>query len=962
VYYTPTGTDFAPKEVTVTVTNTGNRATGSLRAQIRYEDGVEYNEWGLFELVSEKEDVTSIDIPDIAPGRTAQFTVAIDPTEFGKEQAGLYAVTINVGNTTTGYKDLPLKYGAYNFTSDDITFTRDGAAVERLEIGGPAGIIAVSTAKTDELKWFSGNPAVAAINETSGELTLVGSGITFIGLIDWETMEVSGKKTFVFPQNYQPSQVTAIALDGDNPRKLVLTYTEVMSSDSGFTGFTLTGSTTGLAITGVMVETANPHWLALALNKVPAESELDALVLSYEYPSNGGEVKDQFDTPVTASLNEDTVTLPITVTQRDKFARQVAVVSATIDGAAAKDKVVVTFNEPVTATSGGGFSITGSATATAFTTAVTIDPDDNKKLVLTLNLRPDYNEIDALKLGYNASQGNVKNASNDAAALALASFSNQTITVTGFDPADGRPSLVGVFIDAKRNPNTGEQDAAASAENAKKVYVTFNKAMEATNSSGFSISGSSTAQYFESAVAITTVTVSNDTVVLTLNEWPSQSEDGSVMLSYDSSLGNVKDTTNGTAQSFTDQIIRFDNHTLGENVDTIKPWLVSATVENATPSIVRVVFSEPVTVTAAQFQIKVNSLPSFDLGGLLSNTDPHLDKSSTLRDVSSAAAVGGSSSSATWDLTMDAPAGYGEILRLATTAAGAAVDPANNQLPQIPQFIMRNLVKRVKEAYEANVGVYRNGVTEPDVDGGAAGDKLFENAMRRFATDSSSNANKPAAGNVIVMVLGQDQTYEYEKDSFTSNDVPTNWRGTANKCTVIITTPTGNTNNVNITFSQSAGSLISRNNITLIIDDHIILKRAAGETATKVLVGIMDGGKVILDGGEIRDNQVTNNSLSDNNAYAGGIRMGGGSWGSYFIMNGGKITNNSYTTSSTSTKATLAGGLGMFQYVVFVMHGGEISNNTVTQSAGNAGTPRGGGIATLHYNTRACSHNREKSR
>jgi hypothetical protein len=504
------------------------------------------------------------------------------------------------------------------------------------------------------------------------------------------------------------------------------------------------------------------------------------------------------------------------------------------------------------------------------------------------------------------------------------------------------------------------QDEAASAENAKKVYITFNKAVQATNSGGFTISGSSTALYFESAVSITTITTTNDTVVLTLNDWPSASESGTVKLSYNISLGNVKDTNDGAVQSFTEQTIEFRNYsTMGNNADIIKPWLVSATVENDTPSVVRVVFSEPVTADAAKFLVKVNTTPKTNIADLTNTTGlPVMDFSAKTRTIANAAAVGGSSPSATWDLTMTTPAGFGEILRLATgTSAtnnsdavsnnlptytpcdGAAYDAANNLLPQIPQFIIRNLVQRTKGDFETAAGLYRNGIGVEAVNDGSGG-QLYQNAMNLLKTSGSY----PQAGEIITIVIASNQTYT-AANTFTSIHVPTSLQ--SNPPTIILTTPTGNTTDYTITVTGNEHGMVLRNGLTLVMDEHVIMKH---DTTTNnfPFLSVNDGGKFILNGGALKDNTLI--ATTNDHAYRGGaIRGGGGSYGCYFVINSGEISGN--TVNMNIAEGNSHGGAGaiyMYQYAAFVMHGGTIARNTFNYTYSTAAaTAKAGAIADM---------------
>jgi hypothetical protein len=711
--------------------------------------------------------------------------------------------------------------------------------------------------------------------------------------------------------------------------KLVLQYDKAPVA-SEFSGFSITGhaeSAGAFAITGIAANAADKT-LTLTLNRRPAWSEIGAGGLALVYNIASLNVQDEEGHPGPGGA------IPIALTGFDASYQPPEPQSVEIKAAAATT-LEITFDIPVAAASAAGFSITGSQTASALTGIA--GGSGTALLKLNLNLKPAFGET--LTLTYNAAQGNVKNKDN---ADAVAASFSLPVTLSGFTAENSsRPAVQSVVIDAGTPGNT---------ENAKKLKVTFDKAVSAANANGFSVSGSTTAQQ------ISSVSGSNTAILtFTLNDWPSLSEAGSFTLSYNQSLGSVKDADNNLLPGFSSHAIDLTGDfsaigNSGENVDTTKPWVISAVVEHSSPNIVRVQFSEPVTVTANQFQVKVNDWPRVNLATAFSsgNTLPSMDLDGmVVRTISAAAAVSGSNDTE-YDLTMSASAGHGEILRLATTAVGAAQDkttlPEKNKLPQIPQFIIRNNVRRTRESFENQAGLYRNGAPDATVTDGSGG-QMYKNALAKLGGNTASDPLHPQAGEIITIVLESDQTLD-TAPPWSSSSNATDLQGNANGAKVIITRKTGMTAPVTITLKNTRTGFYSRNNIALIIDEGIIFTHenaalASPVTTTNPLICVLGGGKLILDGGILEGHVMTS---MPNDGSGGGILMGGGTYGSYVIMNSGEIRNNTVKTSSTANTDSGAGAVYIKQFGTFVMHGGKITNNKVEQT-GAAGSVRAGGIA-----------------
>ena len=456
-----------------------------------------------------------------------------------------------------------------------------------------------------------------------------------------------------------------------------------------------------------------------------------------------------------------------------------------------------------------------------------------------------------------------------------------------------------------------------------------------------------------------------EALVLTLINAPHYSEEGTFTLSYNQDQGSVRDSatdTNATNVAVSGSIVvnfvNFDPG-MGEVNDTTPPWIKSATIQDGVSTKVRVVFSEPVSPNnLALFQVKVNDMPWKPLTSFTGNTQPHLDIAadpSSPWSITNAAAVAGSNDTI-WDLTMSTSAQHGEILRLATSAAGAFRDKASapNALPQFSQFIVRNMVKRIRNAYENTPGLYKNGV--PVDIGTGAENHMYNRFLSWLSTTygaavSGSENNGPDEGDLFILVLpgAQTQTVAFP---FSSYQYHKKLLGKSEGATFIITTPLGNGSDMVITVNLTQVAIHARNGMSWVIEEHVVFERHPEAQTTphsSVMIYAADGGKLILDGGVIR-----NNNIQTSGADSGAVRMGGGSYGALFIMNSGKITNNKISRTTTNDNVSLAGGLSIDQYGVFVMHGGEISNNLVHST--NTYSVQAGAVVGLHAGNSAQNH------
>jgi hypothetical protein len=710
-----------------------------------------------------------------------------------------------------------------------------------------------------------------------------------------------------------------------SPVTLTLIYDKTLDPNSvSYSGFTLNAS--GLTAGGArpFIDETDSSSLILTLNRSPSLAEAANLTLSYSMVS--GVIADENGNKAASVIG-----FPITVRKSELLGASPEVTGVAI-AAAAPTTVKVTFNQSIAMTSAAGFQVAGSLTAaTIIGFALT---DDDKTLNLTLNQKPSYDEVSggSFTLSYNQIAGNIIDRADSK--IKVSGFERKTIIPTGFTVEnDGRPVLRSVVIDA------GNGDLASMLAAAKKITLTYSKPVTATMIEAFAITGSAT------ATRITGLSVSGSQITLTLNNAASgaEADTGTVTLSYNMAYGNVRDTGTNAAASIVKKI-EFRNYAGLTVQDAEKPWIVSATIEDNAKDKLRVVFSEPVTVTSSQFEVKVNYLPWKRLGATYTTTDPALDIAlADRRTMTGAVAVSGGNE-AVWDFTMSAPAKHGEILRLATTAEGAAQDKAAspNKLPKIPQFIARNMIKRVREVYEYEPGLYYNGVKETSVTDGTGGqmydnfvqwltDKWYDSSTTQTNDTAQSSDPGPNEGDVITLVLDGNQTLtkEFPFGSYQKNQ---KLIGNKNGATFIITTVVGTVDDV-VILTKGKSPFSARHSMAWIIDEHIVFD---GENVNGGFIYIADGGKVVLDGGVIRGN---------NNTYYqyGGLRLGGGNWGGYLIINSGKITGNR-TNFSTTASQSASGGIVIDQYGIVVMNGGEISNN---EASGNSAGMRAGAVVCL---------------
>jgi len=446
-----------------------------------------------------------------------------------------------------------------------------------------------------------------------------------------------------------------------------------------------------------------------------------------------------------------------------------------------------------------------------------------------------------------------------------------------------------------------------------------------------------------------TLTLANDTPIL---------RGAAVTVSYSGA---------GTLAFASGDVRAFNNRTVTNNVTSgiiTSPYITKAEVLPSSADVIQVTFNENVNIAdASKFKVKVNDKPAVRIGWFSNSSVPMLDRTSEIRDVTKAQSAAGNEYDTVWLLTMSTPTKHGEIIRLAANDQSAYTDGFNNipaplsipagQWP-LSQFIVRNLTPRTGTSPSVP-GFYENGA---DITGqltaAAADADFYQEAIAWLAVD----ANR-IPGATYTIVLGADQDYN-AADTFTAAQVP--GAATAADNTVaqaengftivlaadgtrrVITvkgTGTGDGPRGTHNGTTSDGSaLVLRNGVTLIIEENVIIQHenqglATGTASKFPLIAIRDGGKLILDGGEIRGNYVTAGTAGANTQQlnAGGVFVAATddtgaectlSGEAFFIMNSGKVTGN---TVVQNERGTSAGGIVLQNKAYFIMHGGEVSNN-----------------------------------
>ncbi|MDR1788204.1 MAG: LamG domain-containing protein [Treponema sp.] len=394
-------------------------------------------------------------------------------------------------------------------------------------------------------------------------------------------------------------------------------------------------------------------------------------------------------------------------------------------------------------------------------------------------------------------------------------------------------------------------------------------------------------------------------------------------------------------------------------VTGIPVGIVRAEVRNAASGMVRVTFNQAVSVDAShldQLSLKVNVYPTEASLFESSGTKALLDFGVHTTAVNAASVLSDTHSSV-WDFSLSIPAAWGEILRFASTGTDVVTSVTGDRaLPIVTELIVKNSIARLRADFENAAGFYRtNGELTETIIAGDDG-TLYQSAWNIFGdnddTDNSDGDGKygPAAGEILTIVLEQNQTLTDFTCPWTADTHRTLLKGNAAGATVIVTRKNGLSDPVHITINSDMQAFSAIHSIRVVLDDGIIIDTAASQqTGNRIarLASIREGGVVILDGGILHGN--INKINASNVAGVSGISLTAGAYGAYLIINSGGITDNTLivpSNTNTSASYALSGGILVENYGVTVMNGGEISGNTLQQDRA-ARSIRGAGFTSM---------------
>ncbi|GHV88528.1 hypothetical protein AGMMS50267_08880 [Spirochaetia bacterium] len=284
--YAPTAVEFAapvfinPDDVKVTVTNNGTSETGDLLVRLFGADK------DLFEVSPAK-------IGNLAAGASAEITVKV-PKLDPRRQA-IFDITLAVGNDDVGRK-VSIFYNVFVFKDESAIDITPSTGELVLQPGVDATVSAGSGAgKQNTMVWFSSNPSVAVIDEASGALKALASGMSVIGFIeknDSGKLTVKGKKVTVYPEGELGPIMQSAKIDGTgdaaNCYKMVITYQKAPLAASG-AGFSVSGGGSAITFSSPVVNASNKT-LTLKMSRSISAQEAGQNILFLNY--DGGDVSD----------------------------------------------------------------------------------------------------------------------------------------------------------------------------------------------------------------------------------------------------------------------------------------------------------------------------------------------------------------------------------------------------------------------------------------------------------------------------------------------------------------------------------------------------------------------------------------------------------------------------------------------------------------------------------------------
>ncbi|WP_282036673.1 sugar-binding protein [Saccharicrinis aurantiacus] len=283
--------------------------------------------------------------------------------------------------------------------------------------------------------------------------------------------------------------------------------------------------------------------------------------------------------------------------------------------------VTLTFNEPVTFESFQGFTIKGTTGALDGITQLS-----DKELSLSLSEEVKYGHI--ITLDYDDTLGDITDAST---------LLNPLASFTGMSVSN--------FVEYKDEVPPTLIEARVKNETPFKVNLLFNENVEALDISGITISGTQG----------TPTSIDGDSTVLEISMDERMFHGENLFFDYEWLTGTITDTAKNRLEDVVGLSIINDV----EYVDSIAPVLVLSTVEDNTPTLINLNFSEPV---------EIDDISGFTLTGT----------------TGSIISVSGSGTE-DLTLTLDANVVFGEYLELSYTAAAGSI---RDLWPSTPNFTL----------------------------------------------------------------------------------------------------------------------------------------------------------------------------------------------------------------------------------------------------------------------------------
>ena len=412
------------------------------------------------------------------------------------------------------------------------------------------------------------------------------------------------------------------SVENDNPNKIVLEFDEIVNVTRSV-NFGING--TGGEITGYNGSGSQTIVLTLGANVLHGE------ILTLNYYTGDGDVTDNAD--ISNELDDITgLTIINNVEYVDIFAPEY--VSSKVEDAS-PTQVIVEFNEPVYCTDASEFSITG-------TTGTITGVSGTGTNVLTFDLSADVVFGESLELIYDI-EDKVKGFVTDTTTVLNGLENFGPVTIVNNVLYNGGPQSNPVVI-----------AASVENDNPNQLVVIFDENVTISNAFGFTFNTASITGVSGSGTSTLTFTLDRNVNYGDI-----------LMLDYNGTSG-VQDVDSNPLAVFTD--LSVINNV--EFADIVAPELEKAFIENATPTLLNMVFSEEVEFTdASGFAITGTSGSITGVSGNETNTIV---------------------------IELDAAALYGENVKVSyTSVSGNVTDATANSLEDITNFTVINYVEYV---------------------------------------------------------------------------------------------------------------------------------------------------------------------------------------------------------------------------------------------------------------------------